>query len=122
MKKNLIVLVVLAGASAFAQAPYGSPGYGPPAGAYDPGAYGPPAGAPTYNSAPPVAGAYGAPGYPADAYAPAVCGPGSVWVDGYYDANGFFVNGYCTVPPFTGAYWVAPSYFGGRWVAGYWGH
>jgi|SRR5579871_775091 len=123
MKRNLIVLLLAAGASAFAQAPYGSPGYGPPAGAYDPGAYDPSAGAPTYDSAPPVGSAYGAPGYAAPyADAPTACGPESVWVDGYYDASGFFVNGYCTVPPFAGAYWIGPSYFGGRWVAGYWGH
>ncbi len=119
MKKTLFALVLMAG-STFAQDPYpvgagaGGPGYDPSAGAYPapgPGAPG------TYPAD--GGGGYGA---PAGAYAaPAVCGPGSVWIDGYTDANGYFVNGYCAVPPYAGAYWVAPGFFGGRFVAGYWG-
>jgi hypothetical protein len=93
MKKTLFALMLMAGLT-FAQDPY-STGAG-----------------------------VGAPGYypPAAAYAaPPACGPGTVWIDGYYDANGYFVNGYCAAPPFSGAYWVAPGFFGGRFVAGYWG-
>jgi hypothetical protein len=100
MKKILVGLMLMAG-STFAQSPYSVP---PGAGA--PGDY-------------PPAGGYGA---PASAYAaPAACGLGYVWIDGYNDANGYFVNGYCAVPPFSGAYWIAPGFFGGRFVAGYWG-
>ncbi len=100
MKKTLVAVILMCG-SAFAQYPnsadagVGAPGNYPPAGGY---------------------------GVPAGAYAaPAACGPGYVWINGYNDANGYFVNGYCTVPPFSGAYWVAPGFFGGRFVAGYWG-
>jgi hypothetical protein len=133
MKKTLVAIILMCG-SAFAQYPNsagagaGAPGnypradgYGAPSSAYpapgqDPYSMGAGVGAPGNY---PPAGAYGA---PASAYAaPAACGPGYVWIDGYNDANGYFVNGYCTVPPFSGAYWVAPGFFGGRFVAGYWG-
>lgn len=114
MKKTLLALILTAG-STFAQYPNsagtatGAPGYDPSAGAYpapgqDPYSMGPGAGAP--GNYPPPAGY----GLPAGAYAaPAVCGPGYVWI------------GYCAVPPFAGAYWVGPSFIGGRFVAGYWG-
>ena len=53
----------------------------------------------------------------AGAYAaPPLCAPGTVWIAGY---NG--VDGYCAVPPYSGAYWIGPGYYGGRFVAGYWG-
>ena len=53
---------------------------------------------------------------PARTCRPPLCAPGTVWIDGY---NG--VNGYCAVPPYSGAYWIGPSYYGGRFIAGYWG-
>src|SRR5579864_6142117 len=55
------------------------------------------------------------------AYRPPCPGPGYVWVDGYNDGYGNWVNGYWAQPPYSGAYWVGPSYAGGRFVAGYWG-
>ena len=94
MKKKLLALMLVAGSSVFAQGQFSA---GVSVGA--PGYYPPP-------------GAYDA---------PPPCGPGSVWIDGYTDASGYPVNGYCAVPPYSGAYWVAPGYFGGRFVAGYWG-
>lgn len=48
-------------------------------------------------------------------------GPGYVWIDGYTDEYGAYVNGYWAAPPYYGAYWVAPRYIGGRFTAGYWG-
>jgi|SRR5579863_5444495 len=114
MKTKLIAVMLVAGGSAFAQGQFGGdvngggPGYG--------GAPG--YGAPAYDDAQ----AYGGePGYyppaPAGAYVPPpLCAPGNVWIDGY---NG--VNGYCAVPPYSGAYWIGPGYYGGRFVAGYWG-
>jgi len=122
MKTKLMAVMVLAGASAFAQGQFGEdangggPGYN---GAQD----GPDYGAPAYNGAPGYNDAQtygGAPGYyqpgPAGAYAPPLCSPGTVWIDGY---NG--VDGYCAMPPYSGAYWIGPGYYGGRFVAGYWG-
>ena len=94
MKKSLIALMLLAGSTAFAQVRFG------------------------------VNVGVGAPGYypPPGAYAaPPVCGPGSVWIDGYTDAYGYWVDGYCAVPPYAGAYWIAPRFYGGRFIAGYWG-
>lgn len=91
MKETLLTVMLLAASSAFAQ--NFSVGVG--------------IGAPGYY---PPAGVYGAP-----------CGPGYVWIDGYNDVNGYWVNGYCAVPPYGDDYWVAPGYFGGRWVGGYWG-
>jgi hypothetical protein len=55
------------------------------------------------------------------AYRPPCPGPGYIWVDGYNDGYGNWVNGYWTLPPYAGAYWVGPSYAGGRFAAGYWG-
>jgi hypothetical protein len=55
------------------------------------------------------------------AYRPPCPGPGYVWVDGYNDGYGNWVNGYWSLPPYAGAYWVGPSYAGGRFVGGYWG-
>lgn len=101
MKKTLLAMTLMCG-SAFAQYPE----YGAPSSAY-----------PATAQAP-VPDPYSVGG----GVAPGACGPGYVWVDGYTDANGYFVNGYCTVPPFVGAYWVAPTFFGGRFVPGYWGH
>ncbi|HYL78947.1 MAG TPA: hypothetical protein VEU96_32450 [Bryobacteraceae bacterium] len=60
-------------------------------------------------------------GAPVAAYRPAYPGPGYVWVDGYYDGYGNWVDGYWSLPPYAGAYWVAPSFVGGRFIAGYWG-
>ena len=147
MKTKLIAVMLVAGGSAFAQGQFGGdvngggagynseqggPGYGAPS--YDgaPGYSGAQSynGAPAYNNAPGYNGAPGyndaqsygdAPGYyppaSAGAYsAPPMCAPGTVWIDSY---NG--VNGYCAVPPYSGAYWIGPGYFGGRFVAGYWG-
>ena len=122
MKTKLIAVMLVAGASAFAQGQFGqdvnagadynnaqgNPGYDDPAyngspGYNDPQSYG---GVPEdFSQAP--AGAYGA---------PPLCAPGTVWIDGY---DG--VNGYCAVPPYSGAFWIGPRYFGGRFVAGYWG-
>jgi hypothetical protein len=133
MKKTLLAMTLMCG-SAFAQYPNpasagaNTPGNYPPAGGYGaPSSAYPTPGQDPYS----MGGGAGAPGnypseggyaVPAGAYAtPAACGPGYVWIDGYNDANGYFVNGYCTVPPYNGAYWVGPSFFGGRFVAGYWG-
>ena len=121
MKTKLIAVMLVAGASAFAQGQYGqdynsgpdynsaqgNPGYDDPAyngspGYNEPQSYG---GAPEYYSQAPV-GAYGV---------PPLCAPGAVWIDGY---DG--VNGYCAVPPYSGAFWIGPRYLGGRFVAGYW--
>jgi hypothetical protein len=123
--KTILLAVTLMCGSAFAQ--YPSPAGGGGTADYPPaGGYGAPSSAYTAPGQDPysIAGGIGAPeSYPSGAgyEAPAACGPGYVWIDGYTDANGYFVNGYCTAPPFAGAYWVAPSFFGGRFVAGYWG-
>ena len=122
MKTKLIAVMLVAGASAFAQGQFGqdfdpgpdynseqaNPGYDDPAyngspSYNEPQNYG---GAPEYYSQAPAVG-YGA---------PPLCAPGTVWIDGY---DG--VNGYCAVPPYSGAFWIGPRYFGGRFVAGYWG-
>jgi hypothetical protein len=123
MKTKLIAVILVAGASAFAQGQFGEDvnGGGP---GYNSAQEGPDYGAPAYNGAPGYNNAptYGnAPGYyppgQAGVYAaPPLCAPGTVWIDGY---NG--VNGYCAVPPYSGAYWIGPSYYGGRFIAGYWG-
>jgi hypothetical protein len=123
MKTKLIAVMLVAGASAFAQGQFGGDMNRDGAG-YDNAQDGPGYGAPPYNGASDYYDAQtngGALGYypqgPAGAYAaPPLCAPGTVWIDGY---NG--VNGYCAVPPYSGAYWIAPGYFGGRFVAGYWG-
>ena|SRR5579862_7724544 len=97
MKTKLMTLILVAGGSLFAQTRFsvgvnfGSPGYYAPA---------------------PIA---------VPAYRPVAPGPGYVWVDGYHDAWGRWVDGYWALPPYAGAYWVAPRFTGGRFVAGYWG-
>ncbi len=113
MKSKIIAVMFVAGAFAFGQTQYDE-GYindnGP---GYDTTQAGPSYGPPDYN---------GAPGYDRraqgyDPYAaPPLCAPGSVWIAGY---DG--VNGYCAVPPYSGAFWIGPRYYGGRFVAGYWG-
>lgn len=130
MKTKLIAVILVAGASAFAQGQFGGDVNGGQPGFNDAQA-GPSYGTPDYNGAPSYNN--GAPGYndaqayggaqgyysrgPSGAYAaPPLCAPGNVWITGY---NG--VDGYCAVPPYSGAYWIAPGYFGGRFVAGYWG-
>ena len=123
MKTKLIAVMLVAGASAFAQGQFGGDmnGDGP---GYDGPQDGPGYGAPAYNGAPGYNDAQtngGTPGYypqgpPAAYAAPPLCAPGTVWIDGYND-----VNGYCAVPPYSGAYWIGPGYYGGRFVAGYWG-
>jgi hypothetical protein len=123
MNTKLIAVMVVASASAFAQGQFGGDVNGGSTG-YNDEQGGPGYGAPAYNGAQGYNNAQtygGAPGYyppgPAGAYsAPPLCAPGTVWVDGY---NG--VNGYCAVPPYSGAYWIGPGYYGGRFVAGYWG-
>src|SRR4051812_10298708 len=123
MKTKLIAVMLVAGASAFAQGQFGQEDYnvGPDynSGQGNPG-YDDPAynGYPSYNEPQ----SYGRlPEYysqgPAGAYvAPPLCPPGTVWIDGY---DG--VNGYCAVPPYSGAFWIGPRHFGGRFIAGYWG-
>jgi len=123
MKTKLIAVMLLAGGAAFAQGQFGGdvngggPGYSGAQGVpgYDDPEY---SGVPDYNGTQPFEGE---PGYdaprPVGAYAaPPLCPPGNVWIDAY---DG--VNGYCAVPPYSGAYWIAPGYYGGRFVAGYWG-
>ncbi len=56
-----------------------------------------------------------------DPYQPPSPGPGYIWVAGYYDAYGNWIDGYWAVPPYVGAYWVAPRLAGGHFYAGYWG-
>jgi hypothetical protein len=53
-------------------------------------------------------------------YRPPYPGPGYVWVEGYYDPYGDWIDGYWSLPPYTGAYWVAPRYTSGRYFTGYW--
>ena len=117
--------------SAFAQDPYsmgggvGVPAYDQQAydqQAYDQQAYGQQGGYAQQAQYPVQAPVYGAYGAPQTVYTAPVCGAGTVWIDGYYDVNGYFVNGYCAVLPFVDAYWIAPRFYGGRWTAGYWGH
>jgi hypothetical protein len=54
-------------------------------------------------------------------YRPPCPGPGYLWIDGYNDEYGYWVEGYWELPPYAGAYWVAPRYEGPRFFAGYWG-
>jgi hypothetical protein len=105
MKAKFLALLLLAGGSLFAgpRVFFGF-GYGPAYGGY----YAPPP-PPVYAYAPPAAV------YP---------GPGSTWINGYWDyaATGYFWRpGYYARSPFYGAYWVGPRYFGGRYYRGYWG-
>jgi hypothetical protein len=105
MKTKLLAVLLLAGASAFA-APrvffgVGFGGFRPVYPAYVP--------APVVAYAPaPVAVV---PAY----YAPAMPGPGYVWIAGWGGRAGYWAR-----RPFVGAAWVGPHYFGGRYYAGYW--
>ncbi len=65
----------------------------------------------------------GTPPPPRVVHVPASPGPGYVWVDGYWYANGgrwAWHNGYYTRPPYEGAHWAAPRYEGGRFFEGFW--
>lgn len=97
MKTKLMAMMLVAGGSMFAQSRF---------------SIGVNLGGPRYYAPAPVAVA---------AYRPPCPGPGYVWVDGYNDGYGNWVDGYWSLPPYAGAYWVAPRYFGGRFTAGYWG-
>jgi len=96
MKTKLLAMMLVAGGSMFAQTRF---------------SVGVNFGGPRYVPAP-VAVA---------AYRPPAPGPGYIWIDGYTDDYGNWVDGYWALPPYAGAYWVAPRYYGGRFVAGYWG-
>ena len=111
MKTKLLVLLLVAGSSVFAESHFsigiGIGGYGPVyAPAYAP-AYG-------YYAPPPPA--------PVVAYAPAPR-PGYTWIDGYWYPAGpryAWHAGYWARPPYARAYWVAPRYYGHRYYRGYW--
>lgn len=50
-------------------------------------------------------------------------GPGYMWIDGYWFADGGHYrwhDGYWTRPPYAGAVWVAPRYEGDQFYGGYW--
>ncbi len=97
MKKKLMALMLVAGGSLFAQTHFSvGVGFGAP------GYYGP---APMA-----VAG-----------YRPPSPGPGYVWIDGYRDGYGNWVDGYWDLPPYAEAYWTAPRSYGGHFYNGYWG-
>jgi hypothetical protein len=97
MKTKLMALMVMVGGALFAQTRVGiGVQFGSPA--------------PVVVPAPMV-----------DAYQPPSPGPGYVWVPGYYDAYGNWIDGYWTMPPYVGAYWIAPRLVGGHFYAGYWG-
>jgi hypothetical protein len=54
---------------------------------------------------------------------PVAPGPGYVWLDGYWYAEGGryrWHSGYWTRPPYEGAVWVGPRYEGGQFFGGYW--
>ena len=54
---------------------------------------------------------------------PVAPGPGWVWVDGYWFAEGRrwrWHDGYWTRAPYEGAVWVRPRYEGGMYYQGYW--
>jgi len=54
---------------------------------------------------------------------PVAPGPGYVWIDGYWFADGgryHWHNGYWTLPPYPGARWVGPRHDGREFFAGYW--
>src|ERR1041385_536112 len=106
MKTKLLVLMVLASASAFAASHFsigvaiGAPGY------YGGGYYvaAPPPPPPVY-------------------YAPPAPRPGYAWVSGYYypvGARYVWRPGYWSRPPRPHAVWVAPRYHRNRYYAGYW--
>lgn len=98
MKTKLMAMMLVAGGSLFAETHFSiGVNVGGPRGYY----------APT-----PVAVA---------AYRPACPGPGYIWIDGYNDEYGNWIDGYWSLPPYAGAYWIAPRFYGGRFFAGYWG-
>ncbi|MGO9228708.1 MAG: hypothetical protein ACLQKA_05790 [Bryobacteraceae bacterium] len=105
MKTRLLALLLLAGASAFA-APrvFVGVGFG----------YHPVYPYRAYVPAPVVAYAAPVPVAPAY-YAPAMPGPGYVWIAGWGGRAGYWAR-----PPYVGASWVGPRYFGGRYYAGHW--
>jgi len=50
-------------------------------------------------------------------------GPGYVWIDGYWFAEGRrykWHDGYWTRPPYEGARWIGPRYENRQFFAGYW--
>src|SRR5215467_3127477 len=101
MKTKLMGLLLVAGGSLFVQShftigvQFGAPGYYRPA---------------------PIA-----PAPVVVAYRPPCPGAGYVWVDGYYDGYGNWLDGYWALPPYAGAYRVAPRFVEGRFYPGYWG-
>jgi hypothetical protein len=101
MKKKLLVMMILAGGSLFAETHF-SLGIG----ISTPGYYAPP---------PP----------PLVAYAPPSPGPGYTWIAGYwYPAGARYAwhAGYWARQPYTGSYWVTPRYDEGRYYPGSWGY
>jgi hypothetical protein len=102
MKTKLIVMVMLAAGSLFAET-HISIGVG--------------IGTPGYYYAPPPP--------PVVAYAPPCPGPGYSWIAGYWYPAGaryYWHAGYWARPPYAGAYWVTPRYYGHRYYRGYWGY
>src|SRR5947209_2577402 len=91
MKTKLMAMLLLAGGSLFAETHF---------------SIGVQVGAPAYYRPVPVAPAPVA----VVAYRPPCPGPDYIWIDGYRDGYGGWVNGYWALPPYGGAYWVAPSY------------
>jgi hypothetical protein len=95
MKTRLMALLLVAGGTMFAQSRFSvGVNIGGPV-VYAPGA--------AYN------------------YRPPCPGPEYVWIEGYYDGYGNWIEGYWALPPYVGAYWVAPRLLSGRFFAGYWG-
>jgi len=50
-------------------------------------------------------------------------GPGYLWLDGYWFADGGryrWHNGYWSRPPYAGAVWVGPRHHDGQFYGGYW--
>ena len=103
MRSKLIVLLLLAGSTAFAGTHFFvGVGVGAPAG--------------YYMAAPP-------PPPPVVAYRPAYPGPGYVWVSGYWYPHGpryAWRAGYWARRPYARAYWVGPRYYGHHYYGGYW--
>ena len=100
MKKKMLALMMLAGATLLTPAAFGEFSVGFSIGAPPP---------PYYR------GYYARPPLP---------GPGYAWIDdGWFVDGGRYAwrNGYWGHPPYAGAYWVAPRYYGGRYFNGYWG-
>jgi hypothetical protein len=100
MKSKFLVLMLLAGGSAFAESHWSfSVGVGAPV-------YYPPPAARVIVERPPCPG------------------PDYEWIDGYWSPYGERYNwtaGYWTRRPYEGAYWIAPRYENHRYYNGYWG-